>query len=179
MSDTKRVVVYKSKTGFTEEHARWIAEDLHCGAISLEKFNPSGLNGYDEIIFGGGIYAGRINGINFIKDNLSQLAGKRIIVFATGATPSIPEELERLKRDNIPDGADIAFFYFQSGLNYEKMHSGDRLLMGVFKIFLKTKKDKSNTEQGALNAIQNSYNYTDRKNIQPLVDYVNAISISK
>jgi menaquinone-dependent protoporphyrinogen IX oxidase len=95
MEDTKKVVVYKSKTGFTEKYAHWIADDLHCDAISLEKFSISDIARYDIVIFGGGIHAGKINGIKFINNNLPLLAGKRILVFATGATAPIPEEIER------------------------------------------------------------------------------------
>ena len=179
MSDTKRVVIFRSKTGFTQRYARWIAEDLHCDAIPLEKFTPQGLKEYDIVIFGGGIYASRINGIKFIKDNLSQLTGKKIIVFATGAAAPIPEEIERIKKGNIPGGEDIAFFYFQSGLNYEKMQSGDRLLMGGLKFYLKSRWNKSDTDKGALAAIQSSYDYADRMNIKPLVDYANTVSIVK
>ena len=32
-----RIVVYTSKTGFTEKYAKWIAEELQCEAVSLKK----------------------------------------------------------------------------------------------------------------------------------------------
>lgn len=52
-----------------------------------------------------------MDGIKFIKNNISFFAGKKIIVFATGATAPIPEEVERFEKDNIPQRMDIAFFY--------------------------------------------------------------------
>lgn len=179
MDDLKKIVVYKSKTGFTEKYARWIADDLHCDTVCLEKSSILEMAQYDVVIFGGGIHAGRMNGIKFIKDNLSSLAGKRIIVFATGATPPLPEEVERFRKDNIPWGTDTAFFYFQSGMNYARMHGTDRLLMEALKTVLKVKKNKSDIEQGTLGAIQNSYDYSSRSQIEPLIEYVNAIRVSK
>lgn len=177
MNDTKRIVVYKSKTGFTEKYAHWIADDLHCDVISLEKFNISEIAQNDVFIFGGGIHAGKINGIKFIKNNLPLLAGKKIIVFATGATAPIPEEIERFSKDNIPCGMDIAFFYFQSGMNYEKMHSADKWLMGALKTVLRVKKNKTDVEQGTLDAIQNSYDYSSREQTGPLIMYAKTIEV--
>lgn len=175
----KRLIVYKSKTGFTEKYAHWIAEELHCDAVRLEKIRPSQMSRYDVVIFGGGIHAGTINGIGFIKNNLSAMANKKVIVFATGATPPIPSEIERFRKTNIPGEKDIAFFYFQSGMNYAKMYKADRLLMGIFKAFLKLKKKKSDVEKGTADAIRNSYDYSDRNDIAPLIHYVDAIECAE
>ncbi len=175
MNNMKKVVVYKSKTGFTEKYAHWIAENLHCDAVCLERFVISEAAQYDVIIFGGGIHAGRINGIKFIKNNVLLLAKKKIIVFATGATPSISEEVERFRKDNIPDGMDIAFFYFQSGMNYARMGGADKLLMGMLKAVLSVKKSKSDIEQGTINAIENSYDYSSQSQIEPLINFVDTI----
>lgn len=171
MDNKKTLVVFKSKTGFTEKYARWIADELHCEAVSADKFNALKLAQYDVVIFGGGIHAGRINGIKLIKNNLLLLAGKKVIIFATGATAPIPEENERFRKDNVPGDMDIAFFYFQSGMNYAKMNGSDKLLMGVLKAALKVKKNKSDVEKGAMDAIQNSYDYSSRDQIEPLVNY--------
>lgn len=171
----KKVVVYKTKTGFTEKYAQWIAQSLHCNAVSLDRFDAAQAAQYDVIIYGGGIHAGKINGIKFIKNNAALLAEKKVIVFATGATPPIDEEVERFRKDNIPVDMDIAFFYFQSGMNYEKMGGGDKLLMGMLKTVLKAKRNKTDIEQGTMDAIQNSYDYSSQSQIQPLIDYIYAI----
>lgn len=172
MDGKKIIVIYKSKTGFTEKYAHWIADDLQCDIVSLEKSIITGMAQYDIVIFGGGIHAGKIKGIKLFKNNISFIKDKKIIVFATGATAPIPEEIERFEKDNIPQGMDITFFYFQSGINYERMQGSDRLLMGVLKTVLKVKKNKSDTEQGTLDAIQNSYDYSNHSQIEPLCNYI-------
>jgi hypothetical protein len=179
MTKIKRIVVYKSNTGFTEKYARWIAEDLCCDAVRLEQISASKMSQYDVVIFGGGIHAGTINGIRYIKNNISTIKSKKIIVFATGATPAIPEEIERFRKANIPCGEDIEFFYFQSGMNYAQMHGTDKMLMGMLKTFLKIKKNKSDVEKGTADAIQNSYDYSNRNQLAPLIDYVNAIKFAQ
>jgi Flavodoxin len=170
----EKVVVYKSKTGFTEKYARWIAEDLHCDAISMEEFKISQAAPYDVIVFGGAIHAGRIDGLNFILKHISQFSNKKLIVFATGATPPINEEVEKFRRSNFPNNLDIPFFYFQSGINYEKMRGLDKQLMKILKAVLKAKKDKSDIDQGTLDALQNSYDFSNRSFIEPLVCFINA-----
>jgi hypothetical protein len=50
-------------------------------------------------------------------------------------------------------------------MNYIKMHSADKFLMGALKTVLKIKKNKSDIEQGTLDAIQTSYDYSSRSQI--------------
>lgn len=153
-----------------------LLKNTHIGdAVPVEKIKAPQLSSYDVVIFGGGIHAGAINGIRFINNNLSSMINTKLVVFATGATPAIPEEIEKFRKANIPPDTDIAFFYFQSGMNYAGMHGSDKLLMGMLKAFLKLKKNKSDVEQGAADAIRHSYDYSDRNQIAPLINYVNAI----
>lgn len=118
---------------------------------------------------------GAINGIRFLNDNMASLKIKEIVVFATGATPPIKEEIKRFRQANLPCDQNIKLFYFQSGMNYADMRCSDKLLMGLLKAFLKLKKSKTNTEQGAADAIQNSYDYSNRSQIEPLIQYVNSM----
>ncbi|MFY9393404.1 MAG: flavodoxin domain-containing protein [Halanaerobiales bacterium] len=175
MNTKKIIVLYKSKTGFSKKYAHWIAETLNCDIASLDKFDILDIGSYDLVIFGGGIYAGKINGINFIKMNWPLLERKKIIVFATGVTAPIPGEIEIIKKDNIPPNMDIEFFYFQSGLNYAKMSIAKKLFVKVFKSFLKAKKDKTDIEQGFLDAIENPYDYSNISQVEPLISYINGI----
>jgi menaquinone-dependent protoporphyrinogen IX oxidase len=173
LSESKKIVIYKSNTGFTEKYANWIAEDLHCDVVSLDRITILEIIKYDVIIFGGGIHAGKINGIKFIKDNTTAFENKKVIVFATGATPSIPEEIERFKNINLHENTNISFFYFQSGMNYTNMRYKDKMLMSLLKVFLKFKRDKSDIQQGAADAIKSSYDYSNRSQIEPLISFVN------
>ena len=74
----KILVLYKSKTGFSERYARWIAEDLQCDLANLAEFKKDSLLQYGLIIYGAGVYAGQINGI---------LPGKRVAAVTAAHTP--------------------------------------------------------------------------------------------
>lgn len=179
MKEITKIVIYKSKTGFTEKYARWIADALRCDAVCMDKNSLAEAARYDVVIFGGGMHAGAVNGIKFIRNSMSSLAGKKIIVFATGAAPPIPDEIERIINHNLPGEKDLAFFYFQSGMNYARIRGADRLLMGIFRTVLKMKKNKSGVEQGTADTIQNSYDYSSRGQTQPLIDFVNAAGFAE
>lgn len=63
----KAVVVYKSKTGYVKRYAEWIGEALGCEILENKGLRAASLQKYDMIILGGGLYAGSINGIGFLK----------------------------------------------------------------------------------------------------------------
>lgn len=172
MQEKRIIVVYKSKTGFTKRYANWIKDELNCRIIPVEEFNATNMSSYDIIIFGGSLHTGKIIGINTLKNSLPTLPDKRIIVFAIGAMPPIEEEIKKVRKDNSLD--DIDFFYFQGGLNYEKMGIMDRILMAGLKGFLRFKRNKTQMEQDTYEAIKSSYDHSSREQIKPLVEFVNA-----
>lgn len=170
------LIVYKSKTGFTKKYSEWISEALKCQALPLEAANISEVSKYDIVIFGGGIYASKINGIKFITNNLATLKNTHLIVFATGATPlTAVEKVNQFKQTNIPGESNIPFFYFQSGMNYKNMGMIDKFIMNVLKFTLRRKKNKDNIEIGAMEAISDSYDNSNLKAIDPLINYVHDI----
>lgn len=71
------VVVCKSKTGFSEKYAKWIAEELKADLFKLSDFSKKKINDYEAVIYGGGVYASGINGIKFIKKNLDLFKDKK------------------------------------------------------------------------------------------------------
>lgn len=79
------LIVYASKHGAAERCARSLSEKL-TGKVDV--FNIAGgkmpeLNGYDKVIIGGSIYAGRIQKevSEFCTKNISVLKGKKIGLF--------------------------------------------------------------------------------------------------
>ena len=172
------LLLYKSNTGFTKKYAKWIQEKLDCSTMPIEKTDVNKMKKYDVIIFGGGMHANKINGIKYIHQNLHQLEDKKLIIFATGATPSSAvDQVSKFKESNIPSESSIEFFYFQSGMNYKEMRINDRLMMNCLKLALKVKKDKNAVEQGAKEAIISSYDNSDRTQIEPLISYVKELSV--
>jgi hypothetical protein len=74
----KTLVVYRSKSGFVQRYAEWIAGDLKADLLEGSGVTVDNLTGYDAIVYGGGLYESGINGVKIITGNLDQLEGKRI-----------------------------------------------------------------------------------------------------
>lgn len=173
-------MIYKSKTGFTRKYAEWIAEDLSADVFEVSKVNSSSLTEYDTIIYGGSLYATGIIGINFLKKNIDKLIDKRVIVYACGASPPSEEVLKEVITHNFtPDQQKhIKFFYLLGGFNYNKLPPFDKFLMTLFKwrILLKKnfKKKLNSDEIGMLEAYEKPADFTDKRNIERIINYVNS-----
>lgn len=167
----KTVVMYKSSTGFTEKYAKWIAEDLQCEAIKFNKKNIKTLSEYDRIIFGSGIMGGLITGLGEFKKT-PELSTKKIIIFATGATGTEEAEaINRIKDINFTqDEKNIPFYYFQSGINYERMSFFPKALLKIMCKSLAKKENKTESEKNMVDIMSKSTDKCNKDMIKPLIE---------
>lgn len=142
---SKIAVVYRSKSGFTEKYAEWIAEAA--GADLLK--------------------GDRIKADDLLKD-------KKLIVFGLGASPVRHEIYEEVKNKNltIQQQETIDFFLLRGGFNKEKLTFADGILMQLMKLHLKRKKNLTPDERGMLNAYEHPVDFTARSEIQPILDKI-------
>lgn len=174
----KTVVVYKSKTGFTKKYAKWIAEVLSADIFDASEVNVNMLITYDTIIYGGSLYAVGINGVKLITQNIKRLKDKKVVVFATGASPSSENVINEVKDKNFTPEQQkyIKFFYLRGGFNYSKLNFFDKALMTLLKWKIKNKKQEELTpdEIGMLALYDKPVDFTMRKNIDRIITYVNS-----
>jgi menaquinone-dependent protoporphyrinogen IX oxidase len=169
------LLVYKSKTGFTKKYVDWIVEEFPCETIPLDKLKANAINNYDIIIYGAGMHAGHIFGLKEFK-KMVDFTNKKIIVFATGGAPYTEEITAKIKKNNFTDiDAATAFFYFESGINYERMGVVDKTMMSIFTKVLDAKTNKSDLEEGTRSAKVNSYDHSNKEYIQPLTTYLRGL----
>ena len=171
----KKIVIYKSKTGFTKRYAEWIAEEIGCSCVSVKEITANSLESYQTVIYGGGITAGSIGGLKKIKTMMAGFPDKKFIVFATGATPvEVYKDKDQIRDANFTEEEKqrIPYFYFVSGINYDNMKLGGKLLMKLFRSMLSKKKDMTPEEQGMADTIKHSVDHTDKKYITPLIQCV-------
>lgn len=167
----KTIVVYKSKYGYTKKYAEWLAESLGCDI--KENASLADVLGYDTIIYGGGIYAGRLNGARFITKNLGKLAGKKLVLFAVGSNAGRSDEikafwekaLDKTVREQVPH------FYLRGGFDYGKTGGVDRFMMNMLKKMLLKKDDLTEDEKGLLAAYDTPFDCTDRKNLVEILEF--------
>lgn len=171
----KTLVVYRSVTGYTRQIAQWIASDLHADVAAADTVGPARLRDYDCVVFGGRLHAVGIDGLSLIKRNWAQLKDKRVLVFATGASPARSEVLEEVKKKNLTkeQQARIQLFYFRGGFDYARLPLGDKLLMNLLKYKLLRKQRRGTKldpdETGMLNLYERATDFTRKEAIRPLV----------
>lgn len=168
---SKVAVVYRSKSGYTEKYAKWIAKAVNADLFRGEKTQAEDLLDYDTIVYGGGLYAVGINGLKLITDNYDKLKNKKLIVFGLGASPVRPAIVEEVKNRNltVEQQETIDFFLLRGGFDKRKLTTVDRLLMQIMKINLKMKKQPTPDERGMLNAFNHPVDFTSEKQIEPIV----------
>lgn len=172
----KTIVIYKSKAGFVKKYAEWIAEELSADLFEASKISIDMLKPYEVVIYGGGLYAVGINGIKFITENFAKLKDKKIVVFATGASTSRKEAINDVMNKNFTpeQKKHIQFFYLRGGFNYRKLKVFDKFLMTLLKFRLKRTANLTPDEKGMLAAYDNPADFTNKKNIEELISYVNS-----
>lgn len=171
---SKRVVVYTSETGFTKIYAEWIAEALGCEAVDMKEWRQKKASDYQTLIYGGGFYAGQIKGLKKIKQQLREYPNVKLIVFGTGATPM--EAKDTIKAAMIANFTEeeqknIPAFYFQSGLNYEKMSMKYKVMMKMFSAMVGKKENKTEEEKAMADMLTHSYDNCRKEYIQELLEY--------
>lgn len=176
----KTIVIYQSKTGFVKKYAQWIAEELSADIFEVSKVDINRLTDYDAVVYGGSLHAVGINGVKFITKNLDQLKDKRLVVFASGASPSSKEVIKAVLNNNftLDQQKCIEFFYLRGGFDYDKLPPFDKALMTLlrWKIEIKKlqKKELIPDEVGMLAFFDKSVDFTKKEYIAEIVDYINS-----
>ncbi len=165
------VVIYNSQTGFTKRYAEWIAEATGADCLELSAGKKKDLTAYEAIIFGGWACAGSISKISWFKGNIDKWADKKLIAFCVGGSPIDNPEIEVALKQifNESEQKMVNTFYCPGGFNYEKMSAPSKLMMKIFIKTLKAKKDKTESEQEMIKMISSSYDISDKKYIEPIL----------
>lgn len=161
------LIVYKSETGFTEKYAKWLSSELSCDMIEFKDASFDKISNYDILIYGAGLYAGKINSFEEFKKIVP--SDKKLVLFATGATAIDDKDtIENAFDNNLSkeEQNEIPHFYAIAGLNYDKMSFKHKMMMKGLLMVLK-KKDTS-----AYEAICNSFDACDFKYLEELVNCV-------
>lgn len=162
------IIIYASKTGFSQRYAQWLAGDLGCRAVPFRERKSVELQGYDTVILFGGLYAGKMSGLGWLKKQLPALEGRRVAAAAVGCSPpdfpGLPESMEKL----FGDTPAIKGFYCQGGLDYEHMGAVDRTMMAALRAMLRGRED----QKAMLEGISKSFDAAQRSYLEPLARWV-------
>lgn len=169
----KTAVIYNSKTGFTEKYAMWLTERLGADCYRLAEAKTIDFDRYDAIIFGGWVCAGKVSKVKWFFDRIPTWKDKCLVLYAVGGSPRENPDIDVFLESVIPsEYHNVKAFYCQGGYNYEKMDAPSRLAMKMFAKMLKSGKEQTEEEKIMADMISKSYDISDPKYIEPIVEYV-------
>lgn len=168
------IVLYKSKYVHSKQYATWIADKLNFELKDISNFDKKDIDNYEIIIFGSGVYMGKISQI---KRVLKMFLMKPIIIFACAGNPGLDKEINDIKQANFnpEDLQHHKFFYLPGGVDFTKVKGLMKIIVNMFHFILKHKKNLTNDEKQILKGYNEPTYYVDIKHITGIVDYVKTL----
>lgn len=179
----KYIVTYSSKYGSTQKYAEWIGEALSCEVVDIKNIQSAGLQNYDVIIHGGGLYAGGVSGMKQLVKLYPTICDKKVILFTCGlADPTSQKNITHIEEGvakAIPQEMyqNIRQFHFQGGIDYSRLSTVHRMMMSMLCQTMKKKgyDNLSEEDKMMLDTYGKQIDFSDQSTIQELVDYVREV----
>lgn len=173
----KSLVIYTSQTGFTKKYAEWLSTSLHADLLTIQeakKQRKDFYDQYDAIIYGGWNRAGSVVGAKWFFKEATDWKNKKLAIFCVGGFPKEEPEVETNMNQLLTDEQRtyIRAFYCQGGMDYSKMKAPSKLVMKALASALSKKKDASQKDKDMAEMISHSYDISDEKYIEPIVQYI-------
>jgi flavodoxin len=177
---SKIAVVFQSKYGSTKKYAEWIAEELSGDLLERKKVKPADLESYNTIIYGGGLYAGGVSGIDLLTKNFDKFKDKHLIVFTCGLadpmdkdnTGNIRQSLTKIFTTQMQEK--IKVFHLRGAIDYAKLSPIHKMMMAMLYKMM-TKKDYDslrNEDKEMIDTYGKAVDFTNRATLLPLINYV-------
>lgn len=164
-------VIYKSSYGSTKQYAEWIAQELGADLFEHDEINIKDLEQYNLVVYGSGLYAGGIGGVELvIKNNV-----KKLVIFTVGLANPINTDYESILTKNIPDSLreKVKIFHLRGNIDYEKLSFVHRIMMAMMKKMTLKKNDEfTEDDKLFLETYGGKIDFIDRNTIMPLIKYV-------
>lgn len=176
----KTVVIYRSRYGHTEKYAKWLSEKLNADSFEASQIKGLDFSVYDNIIYGGGLYAGGINGLKYFKEIFDDIIEKNIILFTVGlADPLVESNLEgirsHIERDFSPEMKErIKVFHLRGGIDYSNLGLLHKSMMMMLRKSVEKKSENDRTQEDTemLKTYGEKVDFTDIKTLEPVLSYL-------
>lgn len=164
------IIVYSSRTGFTQQYAEFISYGLKCDYIPLGETDAFQLKEYPLVLYGGPVINGEVEGLAEVRG----MVRGRLMVFAVGALPDTVLVRKKLMEVNAIPEED--FFYLEGGMKYEELPPGTKRALRLYQHTLELgNPDNLSPEQRFfLNNIGRTFDHMDRNAAEAVVAAVEA-----
>ncbi len=173
----KTLIIYTSQTGFTKKYAEWLAQKTGGDMLELkeaQKKDDAFFAGYEAIVYGGWVMAASVVKVKWFLNKAASWKDKKLAIYCVGGSPNDNPDVEVMLNKLLDQEQReyIKAFYCQGGFNYERMNAPSRLAMKMFVSALKKKKDPTEEEKIMTQMVATSYDISDEKYLEPIVDYL-------
>lgn len=171
----KTIIIYRSKYGSTKAYATWIAEAVGGDLCKAKSVSVKKLKEYDTIIYGGGLYAEKIKGINFIIKSYEELKNKNIIVFTTGITPTTYRDYyDNINKKGLEPHmiGKIKFYNYPGKMILSELSLLHKAMIKSLKKMVSKKENLTEMEKMLIDMCSADADLTDKNAIGELVEYV-------
>lgn len=173
----KTLIIYTSQTGFTKKYAEWLAQKTGGDMLELkeaQKKDDAFFAGYEAIVYGGWVMAASVVKVKWFLNKAASWKDKKLAIYCVGGSPNNNPDVEVMLNKLLDQEQReyIKAFYCQGGFNYERMNAPSRLAMKMFVSALKKKKDPTEEEKIMTQMVATSYDISDEKYLEPIVDYL-------
>lgn len=171
----RTAVVYSSKYGSAERYAHWLAHALDAELLPAQGLTPQALEHFDTLLMGGGVYAGGVAGLKLLQKHPQLTQGRRVAVFAVGASPFEASAVENLRRRLLPGALQrIPLFYLRGAYDESRMSLPDRTLCRILRRSLERHPPEHPEPwmTAMLECGSRRADWTDPAALQPLIDFV-------
>lgn len=172
---SKGIILYQSKYGSAKKYAQWLEQEIGYVLMETKKAELHQLSDFDVIVLGGGVYASGIAGLQFLKKNIGRLSGKKIAVFAVGASPYDEKAIQQIREMHFQNELrEVPLFYCRGAWDEDRMTFGDRMLCRLLqKAVAKQNPEEYEPWQKALmSAVGRKCDWTDKEYLDPLLTYL-------
>lgn len=177
------LVVYASRYGYTRRYARWIAGQLGCETAEEKQVTAEQLAACEVLVYGGGLYAGGVNGAKHMFRDPQRLKGKELVLFTCGladpADPPTEEYIRAQVQQTLPPDLRqrTRLFHLRGGIDYARLSLVHRAMMAMLRRMLLKKPENERTvqDEGILATYGKQPDFTDLETARPLVEAVRAL----
>jgi len=171
----KRIVIYKSESGFTKKIAERIAIELSADIVDIKGFKYVDLSSYDMFIYGGAVHAQKIIGLRKTKAKLRKHGKLLTAIFAVGSAAHDSFSIPIIKKQNLTEQESdkIKFFYFRGGYDKNSLTLSSRMIMSIVsKLVFRNIQNAKPEFKDILEMMKDGADYTQTEDISSLVLYV-------
>jgi len=180
----KTAVLFKSNYGATKQYALHIAQELDADLFDMSRSKKFEFEKYDTLVFGGGIYVNKVNGIKYLASNADKLAGKNLVIYSVGlgdptvaanaqmilkgVNKALPKEL--MSRTHI--------YSFRGSLDWNNLKFTHKTMMNMLNKMLKKKKEEELTadDKELLSNFGKAVDLTNMETSKPLIEYIKSLN---